>query len=189
MKKLILMTLTSTVMTTVAFAAAVPVTDISAGNSKIQGEYAFDQHVSGSNGTDDGFGVSLEHDLSDKTALQYSYAKVNADNGDIKDHQLALVYKVHDNVNLYGAGTYTRTHDGDFGVQVGVIGQVPLTDRINGYAKAGFGNDVKQSYQVGAAYALKSGIDLNVYYGYDKYSIEDNDKTAKGLHAGLGYSF
>ncbi|ETJ30541.1 hypothetical protein Q604_UNBC14941G0001, partial [human gut metagenome] len=27
------------------------------------------------------------------------------------------------------------------------------------------------------------------YYGYDKYSVDSNDKTAKGLHAGVGYSF
>ena len=31
--------------------------------------------------------------------------------------------------------------------------------------------------------------DRNVYYGYDKYSVNSNDKTAKGLHAGVGYSF
>jgi len=101
----------------------------------------------------------LQHDLSDKTAVQYSYDKVNAKNGDIKDHQLALVYKVHPNVNVYGAGTAIRTNDTELGFQAGV------------------------------KYEVRPDIDLNLYYGYDKYSVDSNDKTAKGLHAGVGYSF
>ena len=189
MKKIILTALAATLATGAAFASVVPVTEMSKDSSKIQVEYAFDQHVSGSDGRDDGFGASLSHDLSDKSALQYGYSKTNADNGDIKDHQLAYVYKVHNNVNIYGAGTYIKSGDSEFGYQGGVIGHTDLTDRIKGYAKAGFGDDIKQSYQVGAAYALKPDIDLNVYYGYDKYSIDNNDKTAKGIHAGVGYSF
>ena len=86
-------------------------------------------------------------------------------------------------------GTAIRTHDTELGVQAGVIGHVPLTDKVNGFAKAGWGNDIKQSYQVGAQYEVKPNIDLNVYYGYDKYSVNDNDKTSKGLHAGVGYTF
>ena len=171
MKKLVLLSLAATVITGSAFAASVPVTKISDNSTKIQADYAFNQRVSNSGGTNnDGFGVSLEHDLSNKSALQYSYNKVNAKNGDIKDHQLAYVYKVHPNVNIYGAGTAIR-------------------DKVNGFAKAGWGNDIKQSYQVGAQYEVKPNIDLNVYYGYDKYSVNDNDKTSKGLHAGVGYTF
>jgi len=155
MKKLVLLTLAATVVAGSAFAAA-PVTKISDGSTKVQADYAFKQHVSNGGGnSNDGFGVSLQHDLSNKAALQYSYDKLNAKNGDIKDHQLALVYKVHPNVNLYGAGTAIR----------------------------------KQTYQVGAQYEVRPDVDLNVYYGYDKYSVDSNDKTAKGLHAGVGYSF
>lgn len=102
---------------------------------------------------------------------------------------MAYVYKVHPNVNVYGAGTAIRTHDTELGIQAGVIGHMPLTDKINGFAKAGWGNDIKHSYQVGAQYELKPNIDLNVYYGIDKYSVDNNDKTTKGLHAGVGYTF
>ena len=171
MKKLVLLTLAATVVAGSAFAAA-PVTKISDGSTKVQADYAFKQH-----------------DLSNKAALQYSYDKLNAKNGDIKDHQLALVYKVHPNVNLYGAGTAIRTNDTELGFQAGVIGHVPLTNKVNGFAKAGWGNDIKQTYQVGAQYEVRPDVDLNVYYGYDKYSVDSNDKTAKGLHAGVGYSF
>ncbi|MFR6482349.1 MAG: hypothetical protein ACLUPK_02680 [Veillonella sp.] len=100
MKKLVLLTLAATVVAGSAFAAA-PVTKISDGSTKVQADYAFKQHVSNGGGnSNDGFGVSLQHDLSNKAALQYSYDKLNAKNGDIKDHQLALVYKVHPNVNV-----------------------------------------------------------------------------------------
>ena len=59
-----------------------------------------------------------------------------------------------------------------------------MTEKVNGFAKAGWGNDIKQTYQVGAQYEVRPDVDLNVYYGYDKYSVNSNDKTAKGLHAG-----
>ena len=78
MKKLVLLTLAATVVAGSAFAAA-PVTKISDGSTKVQADYAFKQHVSKGGGhSNDGFGVSLQHDLSDKTAVQYSYDKVNA---------------------------------------------------------------------------------------------------------------
>ena len=121
--------------------------------------------------------------------LYLSLIHIYAKNGDIKDHQLALVYKVHPNVNIYGAGTAIRTHDTELGFQAGVIGHVPLTEKVNGFAKAGWGNDIKQTYQVGAQYEVRPDIDLNLYYGYDKYSVDSNDKTAKGLHAGVAVSY
>ena len=37
--------------------------------------------------------------------------------------------------------------DTELGFQAGVIGHVPLTDKVNGFAKAGWGNDIKQTYQ------------------------------------------
>ena len=68
MKKLVLLTLAATVVAGSAFAAA-PVTKISDGSTKVQADYAFKQHVSNGGGnSNDGFGVSLQHDLSDKAA-------------------------------------------------------------------------------------------------------------------------
>lgn len=86
---------------------------------------------------------------------------------------------MHPNVNVYGAGTAIRTNDTELGFQAGVIGHVPLTEKVNGFAKAGWGNDIKQTYQVGAQYEVRPDVDLNVYYGYDKYSVNSNDKNCK----------
>ena len=35
-------------------------------------------YLKGGGNSNDGFGVSLQHDLSNKTAVQYSYDKLNA---------------------------------------------------------------------------------------------------------------
>lgn len=190
-KTLLLSAVVTATVTGAAFAASVPVTDINAGQSKVAVEYSFAQHAEGNGGSNDGFGASLSTGLSDKLALQYEYSRANLDKGgDVKDHRLEAVYKVSKNVNLYGAGTYLRA-DGEHetGFQGGVIGHVPLADNLRGFAKVGFGNDIKQTYQIGATYDLTNDLGLNVYYQYDKYSVDGNDSDIKGLHAGLGYSF
>lgn len=189
--KFLVTTLAAMMVTGAAFAASVPVTQIEEGQNKVAVEYSFDQKVTGESGHADGFGASLQTGLNDKWGLQYSYNRVNLDHGsDLKDHELTAVYNIHPNFNVYAGGTYVRV-DGEHetGIQAGVIGYMPFTDRLNGYAKVGFGNDIKNTYQVGATYALNHEWDLNVYYQYDKYDINGNDSTVKGFHAGLGYNF
>ena len=190
MKKLVLLSLAATVITGSAFAASVPVTKISDNSTKIQADYAFNQRVSNSGGTNnDGFGVGINTAISDKTALQYSYGKVNAKHGDIKDHRAGVTYALNNNVNAYAEGTYIKAGSHEVGAQVGLIGHTQLTNKVEGFAKAGFGDDVKQSYQLGAKYALTPDVNVNAYYGYDKYSVDSQDTTVKGLHAGVGYTF
>ncbi|MBE6079996.1 MAG: porin family protein [Veillonella sp.] len=190
-KKVLVATLAATMLTGAAFAAAVPVTDINEGDSKIGVEYSFSQSVTGESGHADGFGVNLQTGLTDKWALQYSYNKVNLDqSSDVKDHQLNAVYEFHPNFNGYVGGTYIKAGgDHETGLQVGVIGHMPLADRLQGFAKVGFGNDIKNTYQVGATYALNNEFDLSLYYQYDKYSVDNGDGSVKGFHAGIGYNF
>ena len=157
MKKVLVATAVLAAFSASAFAAAVPVTTINVGETKVAAEYS----------------------LSKKTAQ------------DTKDHQLAGAYAVHPNVNVYGAGTYVDMgpKQSGFGYQAGVIGHTQLADKIEGFAKIGFGNDIKGTYQLGASYGLRPDVDLNVYYQYDKYSMNQNKTDVKGLHAGVGYSF
>ena len=173
-KKVLVATLAATMLTGAAFAAAVPVTDINQGDSKIGVEYSFSQNVTGESGHADGFGVNLQTGLTDKWALQYSFNKINLDDrSDIKDHQLNAVYDIHPNFNVYAGGTYIKAAgDHETGLQVGVIGHMPLADRLEGFAKVGFGTDIKNTYQVGATYALNNEFDLSLYYQYDKYDTQ-----------------
>lgn len=190
MKKIILLTAAAASLAAVtAFASSVPVTNIEQGQSKISAEYSFAQSVTNQGSGNDGFGVSLETGLTDRWALQYGYHKTNTDGGDIKDHQIAAVYKIHPNFNLYGAATHVDVGPSSWGFQGGVIGHTRLAERLDGFAKVGFGNDIKQTYQVGATYALTPDLGLNLYYGYDKYSVDRAEGSDKGLHVGLGYNF
>ena len=109
MKKIVVATAVLAAFSASAFAAAVPVTNINAGETKVAVEYSLSKKTAQDTKRKDGFGVSAQQGLSDNLAAQYSFNKVHRTGTDIKDHQLALVYKVHPNVNLYGAGTAIRT--------------------------------------------------------------------------------
>lgn len=185
MKKIMLTAMIASLTASAAFATTVPVTRVQDDTTTVNVEYAFDQRLPESGHSHNGFGVGLSHGVSDRAAIQYSYGKVD----EYKDHRAGLTYALSPNVNVYGEGTYIKARGHEVGGQVGLVGHTQLTDKVQGYAKAGFGNDIKQSYQIGAKYALTDNVDLNAYYGYDKYSVDDRDSTVKGLHAGVGYSF
>lgn len=191
MKKIIVATAVLAAFSASAFAAAVPVTNINAGETKVAAEYSLSKKTAQDTKRKDGFGVSAQQGISDNLAAQYSFNKVHRTGTDIKDHQLAGAYAVHPNINVYGAGTYVDMgpKQNGFGYQTGVIGHTQLADKIEGFAKVGFGNDIKGTYQVGASYGLRPDIDLNVYYQYDQYNMNQNKTDVKGLHAGVGYTF
>lgn len=190
MKRTLIATVAALMVSGAALAASVPVTDIHEGQSRVGAEYSFAQSATGESGHSDGFGVSLSTGLSDKLALQYAYGDNNLDRGDIKDHRVDAIYNIAPNFNLYGGATFVKAPgDSETGFQAGVIGYMPLTEKIQGFAKVGFGSDIQQTYQVGAKYDFGNDIDLNLYYQYDKYSLDKGDGNIKGFHAGLGYSF
>ena len=111
MKKIVVATAVLAAFSASAFAATVPVTNINAGETKVAVEYSLSKKTAQDTKRKDGFGVSAQQGVSDNLAAQYSFNKVHRTGTDIKDHQLALVYKVHPNVNVYGAGTAIRTND------------------------------------------------------------------------------
>ena len=189
MKKVVLAGIVTVFAASTAFASSVPVTDIQEGNSKVSAEYSFAQRVSGNGSDNDGFGVSIETGLTDRWAVQYGYHKTNLRGHDLNDHQAAAVYRINDNFNAYGALTLVDAGDDNWGLQAGVIGHMPLTDRIEGFAKFGIGDDIEQSYQLGAKYNLTESWDLNAYYAYDKYDIGGTKESDKGFHVGAGYKF
>lgn len=188
MKKYVLTTALAISLGTVVFATA-SVTEFEGGSAKVSVDGNVFTHMSGADGNHSGYGAGLEVGLTDRLAAQYDFNKYNVDSNDLKVHQAALVYGLNESVNAYGALTYLRSHDSSTGFQVGVIGYRPLTDRIRAFAKAGFGNDLQQSYQAGATYAYNDNIDFNLYYQYDKYDYEHQEGSVKGLHAGVGYKF
>ena len=137
MKKVLVATVVLAAFGASAFAAAVPVTKINAGETKISAEYSVSNKSANDSKRRNGFGISAQQGLSDKVGAQYSFNTVHRTGADINDHQLIGAYAV----------------------------------------------------QVGASYGLRPDIDLNVYYQYDQYKMNETKNDVKGLHAGVGYSF
>ncbi len=175
-------------VSSVALANSVPVTDFSAGSAKANLGYSFNRDVGGLS-DQDGLGISLELGLQDRLAGQFAYHKINLPGKDLEDHQLNAVYKYNENFNLYGGLTYIDAGDDKLGFQAGVIGHKQFGDKVTGFAKAGLGNDLEFSFQVGGKYALRDNVDLNLYYEQNNYDLNGADFKDKGLHVGVGYSF
>lgn len=190
MKKILSLTALVAVFTTgSALAASVPVTTFSPASAKVNAEYSFAQNVSNMDDHKTGYGASLEVGLTDKVAAQYAYSKVKSDNPNLSVHELMGIYKLTNNFNLYGGMTHLSGGTTSTGFQVGAIGHMPLAPKWNGFAKVGFGNDIKQTYSLGASYDLLSNLALNLYYQYDKYDYDNYNYSVKGFHAGVGLSF
>ena len=51
--------------------------------------------------------------------------------------------------------------------QAGVIGHVPLTNKVTALLRLVGVMILSKTYQVGAQYEVRPDVDLNVYYGYD----------------------
>jgi opacity protein-like surface antigen len=80
-------------------------------------------------------------------------------------------------------------------LQVGFVGSVPVADKTNAYATAIFGKDLT-SWTLGLSYALDQNIDMNLFYGYNKYeniswqnTAGQSDFTVKGVGYGVTYKF
>jgi predicted porin len=80
-------------------------------------------------------------------------------------------------------------------LQVGFVGSVPVADKTNAYAAATFGKNLT-SWMLGLSYALDQNIDMNLFYGYNKYenlswqnTAGQSDFTVKGVGYGVTYKF
>lgn len=78
--------------------------------------------------------------------------------------------------------------------EVGVIGKTRLFKKTDGYAKVGFGNDLKE-YKVGLTYDLAKNAQFDLGYGYlsvdnlDLVGSDSYDATSKGWYYGLNVKF
>jgi outer membrane immunogenic protein len=187
----------------VCVAGASPMTDITPGKVQIDANVTVGSSIKGKR---DGHTVDFDGDtryragatvgIGDNLALDYVYsAHEGDDDASVQSHQVNLVYQF--NPYLYGFGGYVRNRadhrdytDNTNGFQVGAIGRLPLTDRLTGWGKVGYGNTITQ-YEVGMGYAITDNWEANVSYNDSKYKdfSGDTDVKTHGVNVGVSYKF
>lgn len=180
MKKTLVLAAAAVAMMGVTAYANTPVTTFSPDQAKVQFEMG---SYSGGDKSHQ-YGAALEGGLTDKWAAQYGYTHFD---GLANLHELNGVYRINDTYNAYVGITNLdgNADSSDWGYKVGAIGHIPLGNRLQGFAKLGFGNKVKHELEVGATYNLNSKIDLNL--SIDRHGFENGH--ANSLNFGVGYTF
>lgn len=167
--------------------AAPPVTDFYQGSAKVSAEYIFNQGISGVPGHSSGYEAALEAGLTDNFAVQYAYTSFKR-NPSVSTNEITGIYRVSDYFNAYGSmlNYHAPATDAKWSYQMGVVGHTTLSERVDGFAKVGFGNKLKSTVQIGASYAIRPNVDFNLYYQRDNV---EGGVNMNGFHAGVGFSF
>lgn len=225
MKKIIFPTALLLLMTATGFAS--PLVDYNAGNVAVDvslqaPKIKDDNEAAGSTGDLSGknvAGFGLTAGLGSNLAIQYNQVSpkskdktVDGFGGPYAYHEkvdvreLNILYKVDKNFSaLAGFGQvkgsyYTDGYSEETNKQhifhVGFVGTVPLADKTTAYSTAVFGRN-ETSWKMGLSYEVAKDLDLNVFYGYNKYkniggwdSIDaESDFTVKGVGYGITYKF
>jgi opacity protein-like surface antigen len=194
MKKTILSLALMTMLATGAVAMAAPLQNPQAGEFKLNLNYGFSQKEAGHDAHSRFAGGDLTYGVGHNLSLQYANNMTRSDDSrKIDEHLFSGIYQVSQYISAYGGITYVKT---DFpqsdrhatGYQVGLKGQLPLTDRITGFASVGVGDDVN-SYEVGMGYAFNNGWDAHLKYRRSSIDVDNYDDSVKGWQVGMGYKF
>ncbi|WP_301859053.1 porin [uncultured Megasphaera sp.] len=193
MKKTALAAVLAALLSIGAVSMAAPLKDQQAGDFKANVNYGFDQEE-GSRSADSRFtGGDVTYALSERFDVQYANNYTKGDNGNkINENYLIGNYRLAPNLSVYAGGSYVKTetynNTKSYGYQVGVKGQLPLTDRLQGFASVGVGDDVN-TYEVGLGYDLTSDWDAHVKYRSSSVDVDNYDDEVKGWQVGMGYKF
>lgn len=136
-------------------------------------------------------------------------------NGKLTTQEFNLLYKTNDNFTVFTGinqakakwslntpfGSGDSEGDTKSNWQVGVTGQTQLGENLIGYATIAAGQDVNY-WTLGLGYAVSKNLDINVFYGENKYNkvkygsqaqsiygASTADYTVKGIGYGITYKF
>ena len=104
-------------------------------------------------------GGDVTYVLNDRWNLQYinNYTKGD-DSHKINENYLVGNYRLTEYLSAYAGASYVKTDTYNtkksYGYQVGVRGQVPISERWQGFASIGVGDDVN-TYEIGVATTLR----------------------------------
>jgi hypothetical protein len=161
--------------------------------------------------------------LGNRFAIQYknfspkskttNYLDITTFNTKVKVNEYNLLYQLNHNVAAFTGIAQvkaTQTTSGNADIeggsigtqkknswQIGLVGSIPLAEKTTAYATAGFGSKLT-AYKLGVSYAVASNLELDAFYGYNKYkdlawegeySNNHSDFTVKGAGYGITYKF
>lgn len=181
-----------------AFAASMPVLDVEQGQTQMNLEYMTGANIN-TDGQDawqdneNGLAIAADYGINDDLALQVAHSRIQADGPDFKINEINGVYRVNENFNAF-LGAMRASFDGEHEtwMQLGAIGHMPLGEKVDGFAKLGFGtDDLRHVFQVGAKYQINDQFDAHAYYEHNKFNFFDDDMKSgqKGYYFGVGYKF
>lgn len=212
-KKTVLIVVCSFLISSTAFAA--PLTDYSVGKASIDLNYRNTEQLLDSDtyGRKYNLEPSVTIGIADKWAFQYRYKNLKSksttfNNGisyqtvNLCVNEFNLLYSLTPNVSLFVGRILT---DGAINVsvpgwgqsetwgwtslgQVGLLGSVPLTDKISAYGVVGISHRWT-NFEVGLSYAFTKNWEFNVDYREMKKTFGEVDVKAKGLGFGVTYKF
>lgn len=193
MKKIGLAIALTALVSASAVSLAAPIRNPEAGDLKANVNYGFHQKE-GSRDADSRFtGGDVTYVVTDNLDVQYvnNYTKGNGGNK-VNEHYLLGNYRLTPYISAYAGGSYVKTetynNTKSYGYQVGLKGQLPLTDRLQGFASVGVGDDVN-TYEIGLGYDLTSDWDAHIKYRDSSVDVDNYDDDVRGWQVGMGYKF
>ncbi len=160
---------------------------------------------------DTGFYGGVTYGINDKWGVQLDYNSYGSEieNGmaslgvDVEALELNVVYKVNPYLNAF-AGYVTADADLDLkiggssvikdsadtnGVQIGVMGKYPFSDKFDAFAKVAVGNN-SNMYELGVSYEVAENWNVDLSYRNAQYDdFEGLDGEVDGIRLGVSASF
>lgn len=221
MKKKIAL-ITACLTLTASAAMASPLTDYSKGNVSIDLNYRNTQNSANYGGNS--FDWPKKYNLEPSITIglgnnfAFQYRNVNSKSGNVdltgmgytENHKLALdefniLYRLSANVSAFAGyvstkETYNNAYTPMFMgtgrnfLQLGLVGSVPLTNKVTAYGVLGAGDNYV-NYELGLSYAFTKNFEFNVDYrnlkvkNFEVTSSDREDVNVKGLGFGVTYKF
>lgn len=193
MKKLVLAMAVTALACVSAVSFAAPIRNPEAGDLKANINYGFNQEEGGRDADSRFTGGDVTYVVRDNLDVQYINNYTKGNNGNkIDEHYLVGNYRLTPYVSAYAGGSYVKTetynNTKSYGYQFGLKGQLPLTERLQGFASVGVGDDVN-TYEIGLGYDLTSDWDAHIKYRDSNVDVDNYDDEVRGWQVGMGYKF
>ena len=160
---------------------------------------------------DTGFYGGVTYGINDKWGVQVDYNSYGSEIAegrnslelDVEALEINAVYKLNPNLNAF-VGYVTADADLDLkiggqaaqtagedtsGVQIGLMGNYPIADKLDAFGKIAIGNN-SNMYELGVSYAVAENWNIDLSYRNAEYKdFDDVDGEIDGFRLGVSASF